>query len=71
MINLTEILTKINQVAEELPKEEETQQLIVEHSFLFLMEQLLKELENMRKLILKACFNPALKAHSKNKDNMI
>lgn len=62
MIDLEGMLTKITKAAKELPKEE-TYQLIVEHSFLFFMEQLLKELENMRKLIVKA--------NSKTEDNMI
>lgn len=52
--NLIEALTKITNAAEELPKGTKTHQLIVEHSFLFLMEQLIKELETMEKLIEKA-----------------
>lgn len=62
-LNLTKTLAKIAQTAEELPKEAETHQLIVEHSFLFLIEQLVKELENMEMLVIKA--------NSKNKDNMV
>lgn len=63
VVDLEEIVTKITKTAERLPKEEGTQQLIVEHSFLFFMEQLLKELENLRGLIVKA--------NSKNKDNVV
>ena len=63
MATLEGILAKITKVAEVLPKEEEAHQLIVEHSFIFFMEHLLKELENMRRLIVKA--------NSKNKDNVV
>lgn len=53
MVNLDEALSRITQVVQELPTIESPQQLIAEHSFLFFMEQILKELENMRKLISK------------------
>src|SRR3972149_6990517 len=49
MFNLDEALAKIAQIVEKLPKSSSAKQLIAEHSFLFFMEQILKELENMRK----------------------
>jgi uncharacterized membrane protein YccC len=55
VVNLEEILAEITSAAQKLP--------VVEYSFLFFMEQILKELENMRKLIIKA--------NSKNKDNVV
>ncbi len=60
---LSETLTKITQTAEELTKETKTYQLIVGHSFLFLIGELIKELKNMEKLILKA--------NSKKQDNVV
>lgn len=53
VVNLHDALAIITQVVAGLPKEEDPHQIIVEHSFLFFMEQILKELENMRKLIAK------------------
>jgi len=63
MFNLDEALAKIAQIVEKLPKSSSAKQLIAEHSFLFFMEQILKKLENMRKLIVKA--------NSKNNDSVI
>ncbi|EKD45754.1 MAG: hypothetical protein ACD_69C00155G0002 [uncultured bacterium] len=63
MFNLGEALAKISQVVEKLPKSSNAQQVIAEHSFLFFIEQILKELENMRKLIIEA--------NSKNHDNVV
>ena len=63
IIDLEHALTKIEQAVPGLPKEDDANQLIIEHSFLFFMEQILKELENMRKLIVKV--------NSKNRRNMV
>lgn len=62
-VGLQEALAEIAKVARGLSKEEETQQLIVESSYLFLMEELLKELENIGELIAKA--------NSKNEDYVV
>lgn len=63
IVNLEKLLVEITSVAARTQQKEEIHQLIVEHSFLFLVEQILKELENIRKLIIKA--------NSKNKDNVV
>lgn len=53
MVDLDGALASIADAVDKLPKIEDPQLLIVEHSFLFFMEQILKELENLRKLIIK------------------
>lgn len=62
-VNLEEALGKITKVVEGLPKEEDAKQLIVEHSFLFFVMRILKELENLRKLIAKV--------NGKNNDSVV
>jgi len=63
VVNLSEVLGRITKVVEDLPEKTNAHQLIMEHSFLFFMEQIVKELENMRKLIAKV--------NSNNKDNVV
>lgn len=63
VVHFEDALARITKVVEELPKERDAHRLIIEHSFLFFMEQILKELENMRKLIIIV--------NSKNKDNVV
>lgn len=46
-------LTEVAYAVEKMPKLEDAHQMIVGHSFLFFMEQILKELENLQKLIAK------------------
>lgn len=51
--NLGNLLSGITQAVANLPPEKEIRQLLGEHSFLFLIEQVLQELENLRDLIKK------------------
>ncbi|EKE01178.1 MAG: putative membrane spanning protein [uncultured bacterium] len=63
MAGLSEARNKISQLVEKLPKNDKAYKTITGYSFVFFMEQILKELENMKQLIIKV--------NSKNNDNMI
>jgi hypothetical protein len=63
MVNLDSALDKITQLVEKLPKNNKAYKTITEYSFIFLMEQILKELEDMRQLIAKV--------NSKDSGNMV
>lgn len=52
-VDLLEAIKKISLITEELPQEMDIQKMLSEHSFLFLLEQVLKELENLQNLIRK------------------
>ena len=53
LMDLNKALIKINKIITKLPQNENSHEIIAEHSFLFFMEQLLKELENLQRLIIK------------------
>lgn len=63
MTDLDDAIQKITQLVEKLPKNDEINRMITGHSFIFFMEQILKELKNMKKLIEKV--------NSKNHNNMV
>lgn len=52
-VNFAALLTSIELITNELPPEQSAQKLLDEHSFLFFMEQLLKELEVLNNLVCK------------------
>jgi uncharacterized membrane protein YccC len=52
-IDMIDALTTINRLVATLPKIEDANKIIAEHSFLFFMEQILKEIEALRNLISK------------------
>lgn len=53
MTDLDNAVNKIAQLVEKTSKNDETFKIITEYSFVFFLEQILKELENMQKLIIK------------------
>lgn len=63
MADLDGAIQKIAQLVEKLPKNKEIDIMITGYSFIFFIEQILKELKNMKKLIEKV--------NSKNNSNMV
>jgi hypothetical protein len=63
IVDLDVAISSVSQAVEKLPKKDNAQQIIAEHSFLFFMEQIFKELQNLRELITKA--------NSKNGDSVV
>ncbi len=53
MVNLNDAIDKISQIIEKSPKNYKVYKTITEYSFAFFIEQILKELENMKQLIAK------------------
>lgn len=53
MVNLNDAIDKIAQFIEKSPKNDKTYKTITEYSFTFFIEQILKELENLKQLIVK------------------
>jgi hypothetical protein len=53
MVNLDEAIDEIAQLVEKLPKNNTAYKMITEYSFVFFMEQILRELDKMKRLISK------------------
>ncbi|CAL7961985.1 putative membrane spanning protein [Gammaproteobacteria bacterium] len=53
MIGLDSAINKISQFVEKMPKNDKTCKIITEYSFIFFVEQILKELQNLKQLITK------------------
>jgi uncharacterized membrane protein YccC len=52
-VNFDQALTKLTQLVEKLPKKQEPGNLMAEHSFLFFIEQIIKEIAHLEQLIIK------------------
>lgn len=63
MVNLREAINNVVQLVEKVPKKDKTYEAITEYSFIFFMELILKELENLGQLITKV--------NSKNYNSMV
>jgi uncharacterized membrane protein YccC len=63
MVNLNDAIDKIAQIIEKSPKNNKTYKTITEYSFTFFIEQILKELENLKQLIAKV--------NSKNNNSVV
>lgn len=63
MVNLNDAIDKISQIIEKSPKNDKAYKTITEYSFTFFIEQILKELENMKQLIAKV--------NSKNNNSVV
>ncbi len=63
MVDLNNAIDKILQLVEKMPKTNKACKIITEYSFIFFMEQILKELQNLKQLITKV--------NSKNNNSVV